>query len=298
MIHISGMSGFVGDNLDRYLRARNIYAKRISRGELGCITSSQISGSVIHLAGKAHDLKKTSAPEQYYAVNTDLTKSIYSAFLESTATKFIFISSVKAVADSIEGKLKEDNFPFPKTDYGKSKLLAEQYIQSQDLPEGKSFYILRPCMIHGPNNKGNLNLLYNFISKGFPYPLVAFENRRSFLCVENLCFVIREILERDDIPSGVYNVADDDPLSTTEVVQLLSHSLEKKPRLLNLSPGLIRTMARIGDFLRLPLNSEKLQKLTENYMVDNSKIKTVLKKELPLSAREGILKTALSFKNA
>mgnify|MGYP003575988846 FL=1 len=153
-------------------------------------------------------------------------------------------------------------------------------------------------MIHGPGNKGNLNLLYKFVAKGLPYPLASFNNKRSFLSVENLCFIIKEILVRDDIPAGVYNVADDEPLATSEVVQLLSVSMGKRARLLQLPVTLIKGIARLGDKLHLPLNTERLQKLTENYIVDNTKIKQVLKKPLPLSAREGILKTARSFKDA
>ena len=83
------------------------------------------------LAGKAHDLKKVSDPQAYYQVNYELTKKLYDAFLASDAKKFIFVSSVKAAADSVDGILTEDTPPDPKTDYGKSKLMAEQYIQSQ-----------------------------------------------------------------------------------------------------------------------------------------------------------------------
>jgi nucleoside-diphosphate-sugar epimerase len=89
----------------------------------------------------------------------------------------------------VEGVLTEEVEPKPLTHYGKSKLMAEEYILSQPLSVGKSYYILRPCMIHGPGNKGNLNLLYQIVQKGIPYPLAAFENKRSFLSIENLCFI-------------------------------------------------------------------------------------------------------------
>ena len=89
-------------------------------------------------------------------------------------------------------------------------------------------------MIHGPGNKGNLNLLYNLVSKGFPWPLGDFENKRSFCSIENLCFIIRELIERDDIPSGIYNIADDVPLSTNEVVRLIAESKGKEARIFNL----------------------------------------------------------------
>ena len=294
---ITGSSGFVGRNLTPYLRAVNIITEdlHIRHIELPLVLAP--AHSIIHLAGKAHDLKSISQPEDYYKVNSELTKELYKAFLNSEVRKFVFVSSVKAAADSVEAVLSEDVEPRPETHYGKSKLLAEEFIQSQPLPEGKSYFIIRPCMIHGPGNKGNLNLLYSFVSKGIPYPLASFSNKRSFLSVENLCFIIKEILERDDIPSGIYNVADDEPLSTNEVVTLLAEAQNRSPRLLHIPQNIIRVVAKIGDKLRLPLTTERLQKLTENFVVSNDKIKSVLKKDLPMSAREGILRTAHSFED-
>ena len=191
--------------------------------------------------------------------------------------------------------MTEDVTPNPITHYGKSKLLAEQYILSQLIPDDKRVYILRPCMIHGPGNKGNLNLLYNLVSKGFPWPLGLFENSRSYLSIENLCFIIRELIEREDISSGVYNVADDVPLSTNEIVKMISESKGKKAVILNISVSFIKQIAYVGDVLNLPLNSDRLQKLTESYIVSNAKIKKVLGKQLPVSSKEGLMQTFKSF---
>jgi nucleoside-diphosphate-sugar epimerase len=300
MVAITGTTGFVGTNLinflDRYITrvdVRSINRMDLSNKKL--IMQLEDGATIIHLAGKAHDLKKTSNPQEYYEVNYELTKKLYDAFLQSNSKKFIFVSSVKAAADSVNGILIEGDIPDPQTDYGKSKLMAEQYIQSQPLPNGKSYYILRPCMIHGPGNKGNLNLLYQFVKMGIPYPLAGFENKRSFLSVENLCFIIKELIERDDIATGVYQVADDEPLSTNDVVSILSTSTGKKSRLWRISPALIRTVAKLGDSLKLPLTTERLDKLTESYVVSNQKIKQVIGKEFPLTARKGLEITARSF---
>jgi nucleoside-diphosphate-sugar epimerase len=205
------------------------------------------------------------------------------------------MSSVKAASDDPDGILTETVIPAPATPYGRSKLRAEAYIQSVPLPEGKSYYILRPCMIHGPGNKGNLNLLYKFVRKGIPYPLSAFDNRRSFLSVENLCFVIGALVSETGIPSGIYNVSDDEPLSTNEIVRTISASLGKKARLLPVSRQLIGFMARVGDGLHLPFTTNRLNKLVSDYVVSNSKLKMALNAELPLSSREGLLITLKSF---
>ena len=252
--------------------------------------------AVIHLAGKAHDLKNVTDSLEYYTVNTNLTKVLFDKFLESNASVFITLSSVKAAADEIDIPLTEDYIPNPISHYGKSKLLAEEYILSKQIPDGKRVYILRPCMIHGPGNKGNLNLLYKIVSKGLPWPLGAFENKRSFCSIENLCFIINELIENEKIPSGVYNIADDEPISTNELINLISVGLRKKPHIWNVPQSLIKSFSKLGDVLRLSLNTERLCKLTETYIVSNNKIKNAINKPLPISAKDGLIKTFNSFK--
>lgn len=299
LISLTGGSGFVGKNLIPYLRKHDFEVSTISRNQLENISIELLNHTevLVHLAGKAHDLKKSSDPDAYYQVNFELTKKLFDAFLKSNVKKFVFISSVKACADAVEGVLSEDNRPDPQTDYGRSKLMAEEYIEQQVLPEGKSYFILRPCMIHGPGNKGNLNLLYQLVEKGVPYPLAAFDNQRSFLSVENLCFVIERLINSsEDMPSGVFNVADDEALSTREVVKILGESLNKKAKLWEIPVGLVRMVAKLGTALSLPLTTERLQKMTENYVVSNRKIKDILKIGMPLTAREGLGITASSFK--
>ena len=289
-ILITGASGFVGKNLISYLGDR-YYITKYSKGSKINIQED----TVIHLAGKAHDLKNASSETEYYLVNTDLTKEFFDAFLHSDAKAFIFLSSVKAVADDVQLELNEDVIPNPITHYGKSKLLAEHYILSKSIPDGKRIYILRPCMIHGPSNKGNLNLLFNFVKKGLPWPLGAFENKRSFCSIDNLCFIINELIENNHIPSGIYNIADDEPLSTNDLIRLISASLEKKIFILYPPRFLIRILTKIGDILKLPFNRERFMKLTESYVVSNQKIKIAIKQELPITSKNGLMKTLNSF---
>ncbi len=315
-ILITGSTGFAGSNLLPYLQNEGLTTLGVSRNttkpndisykELTPETWNNAS-AMVHLAGKAHDLKKTSDDAAYFEVNFELTKKLYDQFLLSDAQQFIYISSVKAVADSVDGILSEpDSYrvevPNPKGPYGESKLAAERYILSHlpssvsGLPSSdKRVFILRPCMIHGPGNKGNLNLLYSLVSKGFPWPLGTFENQRSFLSVENLCFVINELLTQTNIPSGIYNVADDTPLSTNDLIQLIAASQNKQAKIFHIPKGLISRLAKLGDYLHLPLNSERLQKLTESYVVSNNKIVAAMGKPLPVNAKDGLLKTFGSF---
>lgn len=302
---ITGVHGFVGSNLVAAIKNRHsIYGLDIvapqkagviqtfAWDELGQIPHID---TIIHLAGKAHDTKNTTKPEEYFDVNVGLTKRIFEHFLESGAQKFIFFSSVKAVADTVINEtLTELDIPNPKTPYGQSKLEAEKYILSQQLPEGKEIYILRPAMIHGPGNKGNLNLLYKLIYKGIPYPLGAFKNQRSFTSIGNLNYIIEQLIEKK-IQSGIYQIADNETLSTNEIIRLIGSTIGRKPRIWNLPVSSIMVAAKLGDFFSLPFNSEKVKKLTENYIVSNKKITDSLEISLPISAYAGLKQTLTSF---
>lgn len=294
---ITGSSGFVGENLSNYLSNQSFSIDKISLRDLDW-KNDFTADAIIHLAGKAHDTKNTSDESEYFKVNTDLTKELFDAFLESKIKDFIYFSSVKAVADEVIEVLYEDVLANPKTPYGQSKLQAEEYILSKEIPQSKRVFIIRPCMIHGPGNKGNLNLLYNVVKKGIPYPLAAFHNERSFLGIDNLNFLIKEILLNKNISSGVYNFADDEVLSTNQLVEIISLVSNKKNLSLSIPKSVINGMAKIGDLIHFPLNSETVQKLTENYRVSNQKIKTALGIEiLPYTAQQGLEKTIKSFIN-
>ena len=307
-ILITGVHGFVGSNLVKALsKEHTIYGldiiSPIKEGIRYTFSWDYLDrdggipdvDAIIHLAGKAHDTKNEAAADVYFKVNTELTKKIFDYFLaHDSIKKFIFFSTAKAAADKVDGVLTEDVVPSPVGPYGESKIAAEKYIQ-EHMVDDKQVYILRPCMIHGPGNKGNLNLLYGVVKKGIPWPLGAFENRRTFTSIENLNFVIEGLLTKD-VPTGIYNMGDDEALSTNELIEEICKSLGKKAHIWKLPKGLMTGVAKIGGALHLPLDPERLRKLTENYISSNAKIKKALGVEkMPVDAREGLKVTLMSF---
>ena len=322
-ILITGVHGFVGSNLVIALKGHHsLYGLDIVAPEKEGVVKTfawkdlettsfpmqQLPkfDSIIHLAGKAHDTKNQSASQVYFDINTGLTQKIFDFFLESSAKKFIFFSSVKAAADSVVGDmLTEDVIPTPVGPYGESKIAAEKYIlsklRSEDgelkvaMQRDKRVYILRPCMIHGPGNKGNLNLLYNVVKKGIPWPLGDFENKRSFTSIDNLCYVVEGLLTKD-VASGIYHMGDDEALSTNELIALMCEAMGKEPHIWKMNRKMMEGCAGLGTLLHLPLNTERLRKLTENYVVSNEKIKSALGIDrMPVRAADGIMKTIRSF---
>lgn len=110
-ILLSGSTGFVGSNIIDYFLEKNVEVVRLDRKSLmqRSLTWQQISevpdldiDAIIHLAGKAHDTVNSSDPEEYFHVNTELTRQFFDCFLQSSARDFIYFSSVKAAADTVK----------------------------------------------------------------------------------------------------------------------------------------------------------------------------------------------------
>lgn len=286
-ILITGAYGFVGTNLCRYLSEKGHacfaldiptakrddvpYKTFYTWDDLDKIEWTGVD-AVVHLAGKAHDLKKVSDPQSYFDINVGLTERIFNA-CNGKVPRFIYFSSSKA-ADA-------------DTPYGKSKLAAEQFLNGRAI-------VLRPAMIHGPGNKGNLNLLWGIAWRGFPWPLAAFENNRSFTSIGNICAAVEALCERGE--NGIYPIADDEMLSTNRLIGLMAETCGRTPHLWRLPKGLMRFAAKVGDVLHLPLNTERLGKLTEDSFVDNSALKSHLNwSQMPIRAENGMRETLKSF---
>ena len=280
---ITGAYGFVGTNLCKYLAEKGHEclaldipaAKRDDVPYVSFYTWDELDklpvvDAVVHLAGKAHDLKKVASEQSYFDINVGLTEKIFAA---AKTTRFIYFSSSKADANG--------------NAYGRSKLAAEQFLDGRAI-------VLRPAMIHGPGNKGNLNLLWGIARRGLPWPLAAFENKRSFTSIGNICAAVEALAERGT--NGIYPIADDEMLSTNRLIELIAETCGKRAKLWRVPKGVMRMVAKIGDVLHLPLNTERIVKLTEDSFVNNSHLKSQLGwKLMPIRAEEGLRRTLRSF---
>lgn len=306
---LSGAFGFVGSNLCKFLtehghscdaldlpaarRSDLPYHAFFSWDTLNDASSAPDLPSydaIVHLAGKAHDLRKVASEQNYFDINVGLTQQLFTALrrqsegqaVTSGRTAFIYFSSSKAAPTG--------------TPYARSKHVAEQWLTDRQATEQSNdpLTILRPAMIHGPGNKGNLNLLWSLARYGLPWPLAAFENKCSFTSIGNVCAVVEALAEKRTC--GTFPLADDERISTNRLIELIASECGRPARLWRVPKSLMRLCARLGDILPLPLDSERLAKLTEDSRVDNSALKTALGwNKMPVRAEDGIRLTLKSF---
>jgi nucleoside-diphosphate-sugar epimerase len=305
-ILITGTTGFVGANLNSFLAKQGHQIIEVNRtAKSGTYTFDELlNGDFhadiwIHLASKAKDKNENELLEQYVAVNVELSQKVFKAFIKDpSASTFIYFSTVKAAASIVDGVLTEECEKEVDVPYGLSKRLAEKALLGEKLPKGKKLIILRPALIYGYNTNSNLYSLYKFVKRGIPYPFAAFDNKRTMISIDNLAFVILNIIKNPSFKAGIYNVADDDAISTNELTTLIRESMGKKPLSMKIPRGLIKFMFRCGDWLHLPINTQTLNKLTDDYIVSNAKLKSELGVPLPVSARDSLKSLFDSFQRA
>ena len=297
-IIILGATGFIGKNLLEKLR-KDFSIKSLSLRDENWGAQIQNTDVFVNLVGKAHDHKGTATEFDFFHANLELTKQVFESFKKSDSKVLIHISSLAALEEfeSFEA-LKEDHNPNPQSFYGKSKREAEKWLLEQHIPLGKKVIILRPPMVHGAGDKGNLGLLYKLISKGIPYPLSSFDNSRSFISIDNFSFFIKEIIKKSDqLTSGIYHISDDEDVSTQQIINIIKKVENRNVINFALPKFLVNSIAKVGDFVPIPLNTKRLKKMTSNLLVSNKKIKTALGIEkLPLTAEQGLEITIKSFK--
>ncbi|MNN40153.1 hypothetical protein D3C81_1542150 [compost metagenome] len=130
-----------------------------------------------------------------------------------------------------------------------------------------------------------------------PYPLSSFDNKRSFIAIDNFCFFIEQIIRNHSrMESGIYHIADDEPVSTKRIIEIIKEVTGRKVINIRLPKMVVHVIAKLGDVLPFPLNTRRLKKMTSDLLVSNNKIKEALGiEELPLTAEQGIEKTIRSF---
>jgi len=182
----------------------------------------------------------------------------------------------------------------PDTPYGRSKLAAEQALIDLAKDSGMTYTILRPTLVYGPGNPGNMERLLKLIQTGLPLPFGAIQNRRSFLYVGNLVDIILTTLTHPNARNQTFICSDGQDLSTPELIRLIAHCAQQPCRLVPVPLPLLRLSGKLGDSMQqithrtLPLNTDTLDRLTGSLSVDISHLQTQLHWRPPFTVEQGL----------
>jgi len=217
-VHVTGAGGFIGRNLVAALA-------RAGHEVLPALAGAQ---AVVHLAAIAH---RRASREELDAVNVRLAARV-GREAAAQGARLVFLSSVKVHGEESQAPLTEHSRVAPQDAYAESKARAEDLLSA--IPQLR-LAILRPPLVYGPGVKANFLALMRAIARGWPLPLGAIENRRSFVYVGNLADAILRCLAAE----GTYLVSDGEPVSTPGLCRELGAALGRPARLLPIPGALL-----------------------------------------------------------
>ena len=318
-ILITGATGFIGSHLLSSLKTMDYSLTLATRNSKTCdnapnvrvVAVGDIHGetdwqealenvhSVVHLAARAHQLKDTASnPEQvFHEVNTAGTRNLVQQSIRAGVEHFVFVSSIGAMATLSEQMLTDETVCQPDTPYGRSKLAAEKALVELCQDSAMTWTILRPTLVYGPGNPGNMERLMKLVKTGLPLPFGSFQNQRSFIYVENLIDIILEALSHPQARNQTFLCSDGDDLSTTDLVQRIAKCVNRPCNLLPVPLALLQIGGKLGDLIQrslgrpLGINSETIDRLAGSLWVDNSKLHSHLDWSAPFSVDAGLKRT-------
>lgn len=299
MCIVTGASGFLGQQLCAYFEENNIAFKACVRtasgkrdfecGDLNTFTkwSELFSGadSVIHLAGKAHDM--TNPPEaEYVKNNTHLTIKVAAEAKKAGLKRFIFISTIK-----VNGEFSGDDTPFtaddtpnPRDPYARSKFEAEKSLLQLHESGVFEICIIRPVLIYGPNVKANFQSLVSLVKRQLPLPFGRVNNKRSLVSVYNLIDLIQTCMTHPNAAGQVFLAADREVLSLNQMIREIAEALKIRSFLIPVPFSFLKTL-----FELVGLKSYS-QRLFANLHVSIEKNKNIIAWEPPYTFAESLRK--------
>lgn len=283
-ILVTGASGFVGSRFlevadDRY----NINVVSLQSSKIEELNFEGVD-TVLHLAGIAHRMERTE-DKLYFDINYELTKKLALKAKNGGVKQFLFMSTIKVYGDGYD-YLTLETPCLPNDAYGKSKLLAEEYL-SEINAESFKVAIIRPPLIYGPGVKGNMAKLIRLVETKRFIPLGGIDNQRSMVSIDNLIHLIFLMIEKES--TGIYLIQDDMPISTSQLLGEIIESKKSKAELIRI-PKLVEWIIRL-------IKPEMHIRIFGSLVVEDSKTKKLLNYKPLETTSEGILKMIKSNNN-
>ena len=229
-ILITGSNGFIGNYfLKHYDVKYDINTFSFLKDDFQALNLEGVN-SVIHLSALVHQMGGASK-EEYEKINVVQTLDLAKKAKKSGVKHFIFMSTVKVYGEETDTPYDENTKCVPQDDYGKSKLKAEIGLQKLEDDTFK-VSIIRTPIVYGMGVKANIKNLVNLVKRVPVLPFADINNKRSMIFIGNLCYIIDEIIKQKK--SGVFLASDDEPISTSKLIDLIAQNLDKKTYLIKI----------------------------------------------------------------
>lgn len=315
---VTGATGFVGRSLCPLLVERGYMVRATARreppaafpaqvewhgvGEIGPETDwgAALEGVdfVIHLAALAHQIAQDRTEEDYRRVNTAGTARLAEAVRQAgSVRRLVFVSSIGAVCTLASAPVSEKTPCYPDTRYGRSKHAAELALQERLAGGRPDWCILRPTLVYGADNPGNMLRLLRLLRTGWPLPFGAIQNSRSFVYVGNLTDALEKCLQHPGASRRVFHVADGPPFSTPGLLRLLGQASGRRVRLLPVPSWVLRGLGVAGDAAgsmlgrSVGIDTYSVERLTGSLEVDSSAIRAAIGWQPPYTPERGFQET-------
>ncbi|MGS0742063.1 NAD-dependent epimerase/dehydratase family protein [Glaciimonas sp. GG7] len=304
-ILITGSNGFVGCSLLNHLLDLNYGEVRASTrrpdaafredakiylvGDIGSQASwkDAVSGveCLVHTAALAHitNSKAIKPLAEFRRVNVDGALNLAHQAADAGVKRFIFISSIGVNgAETFSNPFSELSFPQPHADYALSKLEAEEGLKSICAKTGMELVVIRPPLIYDSNAPGNFGRLLNLIFEGRLFPFGSVINQRSMLALDNLLDFITICIEHPNAANQTFLIADEECVSTPQLIRLLSEGMGKPARLFPVPPKILEFGASL-------LGKKSMyQQLCGSLEIDITKAKNILGWSPSINVSDGL----------
>jgi nucleoside-diphosphate-sugar epimerase len=302
---ITGAQGFVGRSTVNYFLKKGFYVRAAVRvapdarfskrerveyevvGDIAQISdwSSYLDGCdiIVHLAARAHKTKEgpNDSASEFEEINVHASVKLAKNAAAMGVKRFVFISSAGVMGETSATPFTEIDAPRPSSEYAKSKYKAELELTSICAAYGMELVILRPTLVYGPGNPGNLERLHKLVQSHLPLPFAGIRNKRSLLHVSHLAKVIHVASVTPDVAGLTFLVSDGEDLTTSEIAMALAEAAGVRLRLFYVPGMLLFFVASIIGKRR------EIEKLYGSFQVDSSMMRKRLGIDV-LSTRKAI----------
>jgi nucleoside-diphosphate-sugar epimerase len=308
-ILVTGANGFIGRSLCKYLAADGLVVVAAVRRRTGTIeetgnvriveTGATFAAAdwpnllrgcdaVVHLAGRAHIMADQAHDPlaAYREVNVEMTRVLAEAAAAAGVKRFVYLSSIKVSGEKSAGEpLREDRQPRLTDPYSVSKFEAENSLRQICEGTAMEYVIIRPPLVYGPGVKANFARLFRLAGKKIPLPLAAIANARGMIGIDNLVNFISCCLNHPNAGGEIFNVSDDEDISTPDLLGRIGVALGIPARLFPLPLPFLKLV-----FLGLG-QKKAFARLTESLPVDISKAKERLGWRPPSTMAQELART-------